>query len=162
MDRWCRDFDNWGVCDTVCFVLFDRTPHAWSKVAAWRGRRAEFERRAAFALLASLGGHDRETGDERFLEALDWIEAAAEDERNFVKKGVSWALRRIGRRSPALHGAALELARRLSGSGDPAARWIGGDAVRDLGKPAVLRALRAGAGRRTAVKSPARAKTRRT
>src|SRR6185295_16897203 len=22
MDRWCRDFDNWGVCDTVCFHLF--------------------------------------------------------------------------------------------------------------------------------------------
>ena len=19
MDRWCRDFDNWGICDTVCF-----------------------------------------------------------------------------------------------------------------------------------------------
>src|SRR5262245_32016701 len=35
MDRWCRDFDNWGVCDTVCFVLFDRTPHAWSKVEQW-------------------------------------------------------------------------------------------------------------------------------
>ena len=26
MDRWCRDFDNWGICDTVCFVLFDKTP----------------------------------------------------------------------------------------------------------------------------------------
>ena len=34
MDRWCRDFDNWGICDTVCFHLFDRTPHAWAKVAA--------------------------------------------------------------------------------------------------------------------------------
>ena len=32
MDRWCRDFDNWGICDTVCFALFDRTPHAWQKV----------------------------------------------------------------------------------------------------------------------------------
>src|SRR5262245_37496234 len=21
MDRWCRDFDNWGICDTVCFFL---------------------------------------------------------------------------------------------------------------------------------------------
>jgi len=35
MDRWCRDFDNWGICDTVCFHLFDRTPHAWLKVAQW-------------------------------------------------------------------------------------------------------------------------------
>ena len=54
MDRWCRDFDNWGICDTVCFHLFDRTPHAWAKVAQWRGRRDEFVKRAAFALLASL------------------------------------------------------------------------------------------------------------
>jgi 3-methyladenine DNA glycosylase AlkD len=28
MDRWVRDMDNWGICDTVCFFLFDRTPHA--------------------------------------------------------------------------------------------------------------------------------------
>src|SRR5262245_34755164 len=28
MDRWCRDFDNWAICDTVCFHLFDKTPHA--------------------------------------------------------------------------------------------------------------------------------------
>src|SRR6266436_9681751 len=25
MDLWCRDFDNWGICDTACFALFDRT-----------------------------------------------------------------------------------------------------------------------------------------
>lgn len=32
MDRWARDFDNWAICDTLCFHLFDRTPHAWQKV----------------------------------------------------------------------------------------------------------------------------------
>ena len=32
MDAWCRDFDNWGIVDTVCFKLFDRVPHAWAKV----------------------------------------------------------------------------------------------------------------------------------
>jgi len=26
MDHWCKDFDNWGICDTMCFNLFDRTP----------------------------------------------------------------------------------------------------------------------------------------
>ena len=28
MNRWCRDFDNWGVVDTVCFKLFDQSPLA--------------------------------------------------------------------------------------------------------------------------------------
>src|SRR4051812_7308249 len=39
MDRWCRDFDNWGICDTVCFKLFDRTPQAFAKVEQWSKRR---------------------------------------------------------------------------------------------------------------------------
>ena len=61
MERWCRDFDNWGICDTACFVLFDRTPHAWAKVSEWSGRREEFVKRAAFALLACLALHDKDT-----------------------------------------------------------------------------------------------------
>ncbi len=132
MDRWCRDFDNWGIVDTVCFVLFDRTPHAWAKVVEWSERRDEFQKRAAFALLASLAGHDKKATDRQFIVALPLIERAASDERNFVKKGVSWALRRIGRRNPALHAAALPIARRLAASPEPAARWIGKDALRDL------------------------------
>ena len=51
MDAWCRDFDNWAICDTVCFNLFNATPHAWSKIHEWSDRVAEFEKRAAFALL---------------------------------------------------------------------------------------------------------------
>jgi 3-methyladenine DNA glycosylase AlkD len=143
MDRWCRDFDNWGICDTVCFCLFDRTPHAWTKVTKWSGRREEFVKRAAFALLASLALHDKRSGDEPFLESLRFIERAAGDERNFVKKGVSWALRGIGRRNAALHAASLELARRLAASPDPSARWIGKDALKDITRPAVARRLAA-------------------
>jgi 3-methyladenine DNA glycosylase AlkD len=100
MDRWCRDFDNWAVCDTLCFALFDRSPHAWGRVRQWAKRRDEIQRRAAFALLASLALHDRRSATSRYAEGLALIEQAASDERNFVKKGVSWALRGVGRRAP--------------------------------------------------------------
>jgi 3-methyladenine DNA glycosylase AlkD len=139
MDRWCRDFDNWGICDTVCFALFDRTPHAWRKVAQWAGREDEFEKRAAFALLASLAGHDKEAPDGKFVRCLPLVERAATDGRNFVKKGVSWALRGIGHRNANLHAAAVGLAKRLAESPDAAARWVGKDALRDLTRPAVIR-----------------------
>jgi 3-methyladenine DNA glycosylase AlkD len=141
MDRWCRDFDNWAVCDTACFHLFDRSPHAFAKVAAWSRRRDEFVRRAAFALLASLALHDKGSADEPFVSCLPLIERAAADERNFVKKAVSWALKGVGGRSRELNAAALELARRLAESGDASARWVGKDALRDLSKPATLRRL---------------------
>jgi 3-methyladenine DNA glycosylase AlkD len=134
MDRWCRGFDNWAICDTTCFHLFDKTPHAYGKVAAWASRPEEFVKRAAFALLASLALHDRRAPDRVFLDYLPVIERAAADERNFVKKGVSWALRGIGARGPALRSAAVELARRLAASDDSAARWIGRDAIRDLSR----------------------------
>jgi 3-methyladenine DNA glycosylase AlkD len=134
MDRWCRDFDNWGVVDTLCFKLFDRTPHAWAKVTQWASRRGEFQKRAAFALLASLAGHDKTSGDAPFLDGLRLIEEAADDDRNFVKKGVNWALRRIGTRNATLHAAAIDTATRLASSPHPAARWNGKDALRELKK----------------------------
>jgi 3-methyladenine DNA glycosylase AlkD len=139
MDRWARDFDNWGICDTVCFKLFDRTTHAWKKVTAWSTRREEFVKRAAFALLASLALHDKTTVDRAFLRSLRLIEQAATDERNFVKKAVSWALRSLGHRNARLHAAAIDTAKRLVASADATARWIGRDALRDLQRPMVLR-----------------------
>lgn len=139
MDAWCRDFDNWAVCDHACFHLFDRTPHAFGRVAAWAERKGEFERRAAFALLSSLALHQKSATDAEFLAALPHIEAAATDDRNFVKKAVSWALRSIGRRGPGLQRSAVTLAKRLAASEDAAARWVGKDALRDLGR---LRATR--------------------
>ncbi len=141
MDRWCRDFDNWGICDTLCFNLFDRTPHAWAKVTQWSGKRDEFVKRAAFALLWGLTVHDKAAGDGPFVEGLVLIERAATDERNFVKKAVNMALRAVGKRNAALNAAAVETARRLAASPDATARWVGKDALRELTSAAVMRRL---------------------
>jgi 3-methyladenine DNA glycosylase AlkD len=132
MDRWCRDFDNWGICDTVCFKLFDQTPHAFGRVRKWSSSKDEFVKRGAFALLASLALHDKVSADAAFVKTLPLIERAAADERHLVKKGVSWALRAIGHRSAKLRKTALETGERLSASSDPTARWIGRDTLRDL------------------------------
>jgi 3-methyladenine DNA glycosylase AlkD len=143
MDRWSRDFDNWGICDTVCFHLFDRTPHAWQKVAQWHDRPEEFVKRAAFALLWGLTVHDKQAGDEPFAQGLRLVERAATDERHFVKKAVNMALRAIGKRNPALNAAAVTVARRLGDSPQAAPRWVGKDALRELTSAAVIQRLSA-------------------
>ena len=135
MDRWRADFDNWGLCDTVCFKLFDRVERAPAKIAEWARLNDEFGKRAAFALLASLALHAKILGDAPFLRGLDLIEAGATDERNFVKKAVNWALRAIGgRKSAVLRTAARETAARLATSADRTARWVGKDALRAFAK----------------------------
>jgi 3-methyladenine DNA glycosylase AlkD len=142
MDRWCKDFDNWAFCDALSFNLFDRTPHAWSKVRQWSSRRNEFEKRTAFALLWSLTVHDKKAGDQPFLEGLVLVERAAGDERHFVTKAVNMALRAIGKRNRALNAAAVAVARRLADSPQAAPRWVGRDALRELTSPAVARRLK--------------------
>lgn len=137
MDSWCKDFDSWAICDTACFGFFDRSPHAYKKVTVWAKRKPELEKRAAFALLASLALHDKQADSAKFLALLPLVEAAAGDERNFVKKAVSWALRSVGRRNTELNRASVEIAERLSHAAEPAARWIGKDALRELSSPAV-------------------------
>ena len=143
MDHWCGDFDNWAICDTACFALFDRTPHAWAKVAQWSGKRDEFAKRAAFALLWGLTVHDKQAGEKPFVQGLLLIERAAEDDRHFVKKAVNMALRAIGKRNPVLNAAAIATARRLAESSEPSARWVGKDALRELTSASVVRRLAA-------------------
>ena len=132
MNRWCRDFDNWGVVDTVCFKLFDQSPHAWKMVAKWSAAKGEFQRRAGVVLLACLAGHDESAADAEFLRHLPLVEQVAHDDRNFVMKGASWALRMIGRRNAQLKDAVMIVARRLAASDHPAARWVGKDTLRQL------------------------------
>ena len=142
MDRWCAKFDNWAICDAMSFNLFDRTPHAWKKVSQWSSKRAEFEKRTAFALLWSLSVHDRQALDSRFIEGLALVEREASDERNFVKKAVNMALRAVGKRNHALNAAAIAVAKRLAESTDATARWVGKDALRELSSASVQARLK--------------------
>ncbi|MBO9622080.1 MAG: DNA alkylation repair protein [Sphingomonas sp.] len=140
MDRWTGDFDNWATCDTACFHLFDKTPYALAKVREWAQREEEFVRRAGYVLLASLAIHAKKLGDRELAAFLPLIDEAADDARNFVKKGVSWALRALGHRR-GLHEEAVALAEILAASREPTRRWIGKDALRDLRRSLVARKL---------------------
>jgi 3-methyladenine DNA glycosylase AlkD len=141
MDRWAADFDNWALCDGCCLHLFDHTRFAHAKAAAWSRRRAEFVKRAGFALMAVLAVHDKAAPDAAFLRFLPLVERGAADPRNAVKKAANWALRQIGKRNLALHAAALGCAEAIHQQGTPQARWIASDALRELRSPAVRERL---------------------
>lgn len=142
MDAWAADFDSWDLCDQASMKLFAATPFVAEKVAKWAKDKREFVRRAAFATIAGYAVHAKREPDAAFLPFLTLIEAAATDDRNFVRKAVNWALRQIGKRSLALHKPALALAQKLAASDDGTARWIGNDAVRELTDPGQLERLK--------------------
>jgi 3-methyladenine DNA glycosylase AlkD len=141
MDAWAKDFDNWATVDGACSYLFCRTPYAYEKAVEWASREPEFEKRAAFSLMAYLAVHDKKAPDDKIAAFLPLIEKHSDDARNFVKKAVNWALRQIGKRSLKLNKLAIETAERIKVQATPSARWIASDALRELKSPVVRERL---------------------
>jgi 3-methyladenine DNA glycosylase AlkD len=146
MERWVRDFNSWDVVDTVCCYLYAASKPAWDKIYEWSNRSAEFEKRAAFSLAAYLSYKDKSAENARFERFLPVIERESQDERNFVRKAVNWALRNIGKRNLRLNAAAIRSAERIRQQDSRTARWIAGDALRELKSEAVQKRLRKKAG----------------
>jgi 3-methyladenine DNA glycosylase AlkD len=146
MEEWVKEIDSWDVCDQVCMNLFEKVPLARQKIHDWSRREEEFVKRTAFSLIACLAWHDKQAPDEDFLRLLPLARAAATDDRNFVKKAVSWALRNIGKRNLHLNEVVLETARNIRTLESRAARWIASGVIRELESEAVQRRLKSRSG----------------
>jgi 3-methyladenine DNA glycosylase AlkD len=132
MDRWARQADSWDICDQACQNLFRHTPFAFSKAAEWARRKPEFLRRAGFVLMAGLAVKARTASDSQFAPFFPLLLEGARDDRNFVRKAVSWALRQIGKNRPSLRAQAIRTARDISRIDSRTARWIASDVLREL------------------------------
>ncbi|MDP7201145.1 MAG: DNA alkylation repair protein [Dehalococcoidia bacterium] len=139
-ERWVKDLDSWDVCDGCCMFLA-RAELAPRKCVEWSARDEEFVKRAGFVVVARLAVGDETAGDELFEGFLPIIKRESTDQRNYVRKGVNWALRQIGKRNPALNRKAIETAREIQRMDSRSARWIASDALRELTGQAVQERL---------------------
>ena len=131
-EKWVVDFNSWDVCDQVCMNLFKKLPFAEKKIKEWSKREEEFVKRGAFAIIACIAVYDKEKPDKEFLKFLSQIKKAATDERNYVKKAVSWALRNIGKRNKNLNKEIVKFAKELEKTDSESARWIARDILKDI------------------------------
>jgi len=141
MEKWVKDFDSWDVCDQCCSNLFDKTNFSYKKALQWAQRDKEFVKRAGFVIMAVQAVHDKKAHDKAFMQFFPLILRGAEDERNFVKKAVNWALRQIGKRNHTLNEKAIATANKIQRIYSKSARWIASDALRELTSEAVQKRL---------------------
>lgn len=132
MDAWVADFDSWDICDQACLNAFRKTTNAYKKVFKWTKDSREFVRRAGFVMMATLAVHDKNQPDKTFVQFFSVIKKYSTDERNFVRKAVNWALRQIGKRSNFLRPKAIACAKEILKIDSKSARWVAGDALREL------------------------------
>lgn len=130
-ESWVRDITSWDLCDFAA-DLFSRTRRGRSTIRAWARRPEGFVKRCAFSMIARRAVWAKDAPDREFIGYLPLIRRASVDRRNEVRKGVSWALRQIGKRNRTLHSAATEEAERILLLDAPSARWIARDVLREL------------------------------
>lgn len=132
MEDWVAEFDSWDICDIVSDELFIHAPDMLGLIPRWAVREEEFVKRTAFAMIAALVVHRKDIPDDVVHGYFAIIEAAANDNRNFVKKAVNWALRNIGKWKPSLRSEAIACANRILAQDTPSARWIAKDAIKEF------------------------------
>lgn len=137
IEAWIRTFENWEICDSFCMGLIAKSTFAQQKILEWTLRDREFEKRAGFVTIAAYCMADKKSGNETFEQFLPIIEREATDERLYVKKAVNWALRNIGKRNSDLNTEAIAVANKLSLLESKSAKWIGRNALSELGKSTV-------------------------
>lgn len=132
MEKWVVTFDNWEICDTFCMGMFAKSKHAISKAFEWSKRKNEFEKRAAFTIIAAYCMADKKAPNNTFEQFFPLIKREASDERLYVKKAVNWSLRGIGKRNIDLNKMAIEVANELLELNNKTASWIAKDALKEL------------------------------
>lgn len=137
MEKWVKTFENWEICDSFCMGLFSKSNFALAKILEWSQREPEFEKRAAFATLASYCMADKTSDNALFEQFLSIIKREAHDERLYVKKAVNWALRNIGKRNVDLNRKAIEVANDILEFESKSAQWIAKNALAELQKEGI-------------------------
>lgn len=132
LEAMAADLDSWDLCDQFTNNLVRRVPEARDLARGWLRAEAPFVKRAGLTLLASLAVHDKAAAEAVLLADLEAVAAVADDDRQPVRKAVSWALRQIGKRNATLCRAALDTAEALLARNLPGARFAARDARREL------------------------------
>ena len=141
-ERWVAQFDSWDICDQV-MDLFAASDIGWQLAVRWCDRPEEFVRRTGFGMFCWFAVYDKTASNTKFVRTcFPKIRKHADDERNFVKKAVNWALRNIGKRNLVLNEKAIALAEKLLADDNKTTRWIGKDALRELTSEKIQKRLR--------------------
>jgi len=132
LERWLDDVVSWDLCDHLCGNLASRRADATDLIRRWIRSPKLYVKRAAFALIAELAVHGKDLDDALFSELAGLVAEYANDARPHVRQAASWALRSIGKRDAANRDRAMAVAAELIEGADPAKRWVGRDAMREL------------------------------
>lgn len=125
---------SWDLCDHLCKNLIVKLKDYEELIFEWSISDKTYPKRAAFTLIAAAVIQDKFLSEDTLDGYLELIQNNSCDEREHVKKAVSWALREIGKRDFSYQEKAILLAHELAAEGNKVQAWIAKDALKELEK----------------------------
>ena len=110
-DEVIHHIDVWGLGDQYVKNQIAKTPFKIEKAEQWANDKREYVRRAGYQLIQILAKDDDSLPDSWFEAYLRHIENLQQED-NFVKEMMAYALMAIGGRNANLHSKALQIANR--------------------------------------------------
>lgn len=132
IENLMEDVFSWDLCDHICKNLIIKVKGYDLLINRWCDNEKTYFKRAAFTLMASVITHDKNVSDKILASFLDIIKEQSNDDRDHVKKAVSWALRESGKKDFNYQEKAIILAYELKETGNKAQLWVAKDALKEL------------------------------
>ncbi len=137
INDWVKNLKNTEIAEQISINLLINIPFAKDKIKDWINCENVYSKKAAFVLIARLAVLEEDLSDEFFENFFAVIKEYSNTENVFVRKSVSLALRKIGRRNKKLNFRAIKLAGDISLIKSESAQWVANDVFLELQDEAV-------------------------
>lgn len=132
IEELISDVSSWDLCNHLCKNLIIKTEQKELFIDKWISAAQTYRKRAAFILIADSVIRDKKLPEEQIEHYLRLVCEHSDDEREHVKKAVSYALREIGKKNFKFNEKALLAAWEMAETGNKAQKWIARDVIREL------------------------------
>lgn len=109
IDKQIKEIHTWDLADKYCENIVSKTDFAVDYIEKWSGAKKEMIRRSAYILLRLLAKSKKEIDDALFIKYLENMEKTLQNEKNWVKDGMNYALITIGQRNDLLKTKTLKV-----------------------------------------------------
>lgn len=126
-------FESWDLCDQGCGNLIIKTDQVLNKIQKYIVDEREFVRRTAFVLIVYHFVKTKKLEYQNLDLFLKYCKDYAYDNRIYVKKAISWALRQMGKVENGKKCIeVMHVVEQIKQQASPSARWIASDVQREL------------------------------
>ena len=128
-------FNNWEICDLFSQHVFSKSPDCTGIVESFIPNEKLYIRWSGLATLVGILIHDKKSENNYFIPYLKASLYACSDERDHIKKALSWVWRTAAKRNVDLLRLTVATWEQKLKDENKASRWVARDIFKEIESP---------------------------